>query len=716
MRVLALLLLGSSTFWGQICAPSYVPPAGAITGQIDGSSCLLSDSTPYAAYNLVYPVRGSIQISQKTANPLLALILRDSTGTQIASGASITSPVEAGTYTLLVDAAPGALANGPVLYALAASFTAEPGMICSNFPLLGLSQTAAGRLGVSGCKAADASLFEGYNVTTLGAGTLTVTVASSDFTPVVTVRSDNGLPVGSGPSPLSVAVPGSSAVEVVVASADTTGAYQITTSFQAASSETCLPRKAFTQSDKDQAAITASSCTLVLDNEGDQAYYNYYNVTVAAAGIIDIGALSTDFTPTLNLLDAAGNVIAFDTGGGGNGNAEVRLQLNPGNYLVQVFSNYTSGGNYSLAYTFTPGLPQPCSPLFLNPGDSPSGMLSAQSCRTALGLTDLYTVTLSAAGTLNVDLITSSLMGQIAIRDTKDNLIVLNQDLEGLGDSHITAALSAGTYVIAAAALSGAGSYQLTSSFTANPIPACPPARTLTINSGYVQTIGASQCTGADGQPLDPYTFTLSADSVVAAIMTSGDFTGDLALTDSTGALLRHDRSSYAPNDPMIVQFLPAGTYRLQARSATSSASGLYQITVLSNPGPRPLFCAAMPALAPGANVSGTLGISSCQYVDGSFADIYPVTLAADASVDIKLNSSAFDAYLLLLDAKGNLLAQDDDSGGGTNSRIVQALKAGTYYVVAKPFAYYYSVGAYTLSVAPYVPPSSVPAARQVQW
>ena len=88
--------------------------------------------------------------------------------------------------------------------------------------------------------------------------------------------------------------------------------------------------------------------------------------------------------------------------------------------------------------------------------------------------------------------------------------------------------------------------------------------------------------------------------------------------------------------------------------------------------------------------------------MDGTFADIYPVTLTSDTSIDLRLNSNAFDAYLVLLDATGNLLAQDDDSGGGTNSRIVQPLTAGTYYVVAKPFANYYNVGPYTLSLAQY--------------
>jgi hypothetical protein len=127
-------------------------------------------------------------------------------------------------------------------------------------------------------------------------------------------------------------------------------------------------------------------------------------------------------------------------------------------------------------------------------------------------------------------------------------------------------------------------------------------------------------------------------------------------------------------------------------------------VTLISTIGPRPPFCNALAIVPLGNSVTGTLGTTSCQWVDGTFADMYPVSLASDTSVDIRLNSAAFDAYLLLLDSKGNLLAQDDDSGGGTNSRIVQDLPAGTYFIVAKPFANYYSVGAYTLIVAQYQP------------
>jgi hypothetical protein len=68
-----------------------------------------------------------------------------------------------------------------------------------------------------------------------------------------------------------------------------------------------------------------------------------------------------------------------------------------------------------------------------------------------------------------------------------------------------------------------------------------------------------------------------------------------------------------------------------------------------------------------------------------------------DTTVDLRLNSADFDAYLTLLDAKGNVL-EEDENGGNIDARIVVSLAAGEYYVAARPFGDYLQHGAYTLS------------------
>jgi hypothetical protein len=640
----------------------------------------------------------------------LVLILRDSSGTRIDSGTSIRRPIEAGNYVVLVNSqsvnsqSVNAQSVNVQSYSIKTAFTPEPGLLCSAFPNIGLNQAIAGTLPSAGCTAPDGTAYEAYSLTSRGAGNLTVTIDSSDFTAAVLVRGSDGRALIGSANIVNVSLSANSQYVIVVSSADKTGAYQLTTAFTPADAETCRATRTFTDSGTDKGAINTSSCFVTIDGSGDQAYYNYYSLTIANPGTVDLSAVSGDFTATLNLLDAAGNVLASDAGAGGYDQtlavtSGIRQQLSPGNYTVQLFSDVASGGAYSLKYLFTPGAPQPCAASVMNPGDAPSGQISLASCRTGLGWGDLYTIALPAAGTLTLDLSSAQFASVVAIRDVKDNLVVRSDEINGLTVSHITADLPAGAYTIVAAASQGNGTYLLTSQFAAHDIPACAYVQSLDVNGGYVQRLGTGSCRDSNGQPVDYYQFVLPSDGVVAAVMTSSEVDGYLTLLDASGTVLRTDDNSYGSGDPLIVQYLPAGTYKLATRDASSTVGGLYEVDVRTLLGPRPPFCAPKSTVALGSTVSGAVSFSGCQYVD-TFADIYQISLTSDTSIDIRLNSSDFDAYLVLLDARGNVVDQDDDSGGNTNARITIPLPAGAYYVVAKPFGDFTAHGNYSLSVA----------------
>ena len=80
---------------------------------------------------------------------------------------------------------------------------------------------------------------------------------------------------------------------------------------------------------------------------------------------------------------------------------------------------------------------------------------------------------------------------------------------------------------------------------------------------------------------------------------------------------------------------------------------------------------------------------------------VYQVKLAAGKTYVMDMVSpdqKALDPYLVLMDATGKKLAEDDDSGGGRNARITfRAAQAGTYRVQATAFNQ--GAGAFTLSV-----------------
>ena len=111
-----------------------------------------------------------------------------------------------------------------------------------------------------------------------------------------------------------------------------------------------------------------------------------------------------------------------------------------------------------------------------------------------------------------------------------------------------------------------------------------------------------------------------------------------------------------------------------------------------SSPHIQPIAC--------GATVNDALTTTgSCILEDRTYVDFFSFSGTAGQQVTINLTSTAFDAYLFLLDPTQVPVAQDDDGGGGTNSRIGFTLTtSGTWYIAVNQFEES-PVGAYTLSL-----------------
>ncbi|MEB3882161.1 DVUA0089 family protein [Lyngbya sp. CCY1209] len=73
--------------------------------------------------------------------------------------------------------------------------------------------------------------------------------------------------------------------------------------------------------------------------------------------------------------------------------------------------------------------------------------------------------------------------------------------------------------------------------------------------------------------------------------------------------------------------------------------------------------------------------------VDESFYDLYMFEGEAGQRVILEMTSREFDPYLILMDAEGAELAQDDDSGGDKNARIEVTLpESGIYTFLANSY------------------------------
>src|SRR5437764_508993 len=145
------------------------------------------------------------------------------------------------------------------------------GQTCAPLPMLPAGQTTvAGALGASGCKLPDGSPYEAYSLSTFGGGTLTVSVSSDAFTPLLMVRSGDGTLLASDAASVQITATQFSNYQVVV-SGDNTGAYRISTSFQVDPTETCVAQKSLTDSAAYSGSINGDSCATVIDGGGDEA-------------------------------------------------------------------------------------------------------------------------------------------------------------------------------------------------------------------------------------------------------------------------------------------------------------------------------------------------------------------------------------------------------------------------------------------------------------
>ncbi len=106
--------------------------------------------------------------------------------------------------------------------------------------------------------------------------------------------------------------------------------------------------------------------------------------------------------------------------------------------------------------------------------------------------------------------------------------------------------------------------------------------------------------------------------------------------------------------------------------------------------------------IAVGQTRSGSLSGSDPQLGDGSYFDLWTLSVSSPTEVEIRMTSSDFDTYLMLNAGTpgnvGEMLADNDDGDDGTNSQLAGTLQPGNYVIVANSYAGG-STGSYQLSV-----------------
>lgn len=179
-----------------------------------------------------------------------------------------------------------------------------------------------------------------------------------------------------------------------------------------------------------------------------------------------------------------------------------------------------------------------------------------------------------------------------------------------------------------------------------------------------------------------------------------------------------------AQDEPQVRQGLKANIAKLIQRAPQKKSFGLLtpsdfdalklRTTAITAAEADP--CETPVEIVIGEIVNGTTNQSDCQIDDGIFGDIFIFSGTQGQRVPIHLSSPDFDALLLVVNESETLSLIDDDSGGGTNAKIIATLPETGLYAIFVTSAIQNQFGRYALSLAetPFCTYSISPSGAQI--
>lgn len=254
------------------------------------------------------------------------------------------------------------------------------------------------------------------------------------------------------------------------------------------------------------------------------------------------------------------------------------------------------------------------------------------------------------------------------------------------------------------------------SSATSSAIDVCSSSVSVVFGTNHSGYLAAGDCTnGVRGANYytDRYSFTAAPGQQITVLLTSSAFDSYVYLKNPSGAVIASDddgggnRNSRIPasSGTFTIPAGVAGTYVIEVTSYSTMQVGNYLLFVTSTQGGTS-SSASNSSVANACNTSttsvlnvtnnGILATTDCNAGArgaGYYTDRYTFTATAGQLVAIQLNSSAFDSYLYLRNSSGITVASNDDSGGGSNSRI--PVNSGSFTIPA--------AGTYVIEVTSYV-------------
>jgi hypothetical protein len=345
--------------------------------------------------------------------------------------------------------------------------------------------------------------------------------------------------------------------------------------------------------------------------------------------------------------------------------------------------------------------PTPPTAAPLRVGDRVQANLAAGDTTLPSGeLADVYelTVTEPTAITLQMQ---SRNVDSFLLVTTPSGEQLRNDDSGGTHDAQLDLQAVPGTYRIVATTYRAGetGSYELKALSNREQAQAAAPA------AGGERTERGDLAQGdqqlRSGEFFDEHTLNLQVGEAVHLEARSTAFDTYLIVRAPGGE--QQDNDDMTPgnlNAGLDFVAREAGAYRVLVTSYRAGETGAYELVTRGGAGgaapttaPPPTPTAPPPSAPPAAPTGGgqaqrgELAQGDRQLQTGEFADSFPMTFTAGQPVSIRVESSAFDTYLIVRSPSGRQEDNDDLVSGNLNSGIdIPSAEAGEYTVMVTSY------------------------------
>jgi hypothetical protein len=429
----------------------------------------------------------------------------------------------------------------------------------------------------------------------------------------------------------------------------------------------------------------------------------------------------TQVIPSAVVLDPQGRALSAAS----NGSYTI---TQPGTHRVQLIAaaNQTAGYTMRLsaaaaapaAAPTTPQLsrthhqlPTGGTPQSVTIGQRVSGQLNGASALPTGEPMTLYSFNATPGQSITVDLTSTAFDPYLMVIGPTGRHWENDDAGGGLNSQVVFDADAAGTYrVVATAYRAGmAGAFDLgitlgqRGTTPAAPTPGVPSTVGVATGPGTSQrgALAQGDATLNSGEFMDTFEMNFPAGTAVHLEAVSSAFDTYLMVRPPSGEQLDNDDQASGNTNAALNFVSTGGSYRVMVTSYRPGEVGDYELRVnqggaapatnpgATNPGTEVGYGpGARPATAvSGTTATGALAQGDATIQSGEFADYFTRTFEVGQSVEIRLTSSQFDPYLIVMSPSGRQLDNDDINGQTRDAGInLPAAEAGEYRITVTSY------------------------------